>query len=265
MPRRSMRLLSVAVVAACFASGCAPRDTADATTPPAVTTHGEWVAFANAAGDTVRAYVGYPERQGRAPAIIVIHEIYGLTDWETQVVDEYAAKGYVAIVPDLLSSRFGSTSALGDSARRIVSTLTREGVLADLDATWQYINAQPATATDNIGTIGFCWGGGTVWNYAAHNPKLKAAVVCYGPLADTLMLQQVQAPVLGVYGQNDGRVTNALPAIVRTMQAIGKSFVADSYAGTGHGFLKPGRTGYGTAEAARAQTDIDAFLKSRLQ
>jgi carboxymethylenebutenolidase len=228
------------------------------------TTHGEWVAYANASGDTVRAYVAYPERQGKAPAIIVIHEIFGLTDWETSVADAYAAKGYVAITPDLLSSRYGSTRALGDSARRIVGTLTPAGVNADLDATWRYINAQPATATDNIGTIGFCWGGGTVWNYAAHNPRLKAAVVCYGPLADTTMLARVQAPVLGVYGQNDGRVNNSLPAIARIMQGLGKSFVADSYAGTGHGFLKPGRQGHGTAEAERAQREIDAFFKAKL-
>lgn len=228
------------------------------------TTHGEWAAYANAAGDTVRAYVAYPERQGKAPAIIVIHENMGLTDWEPTVADAYAAKGYVAIAPDLISSRYGSTRAMADSARRMLATITRETVLADLDATWNYLNAQPATATDNIAVIGFCWGGGNVWNYAAHNPKLRAAVVCYGPLADTLMLSRVQAPVLGVYGQNDGRVTNSLPAIARILQGLGKSFVADSYVGTGHGFLKPGRQGHGTAEADRAQREIDAFLRARL-
>jgi carboxymethylenebutenolidase len=228
------------------------------------TTHGEWVAYANTNGDTVRAYVAYPERQGKAPAIIVIHEIFGLTDWETSVADDYAAKGYVAIAPDLLSSRYGSTRALGDSARRMVGTLVPAAVNTDLDATWEYIDAQAATDQGNIGTIGFCWGGGTVWHYAAHNPRLKAAVVCYGPLADTAMLGRVHAPVLGVYGQNDGRVTNSLPAIVRIMQQQGKSFVADSYAGTGHGFLKPGRQGNGTAEAERAQREIDAFFRAKL-
>jgi carboxymethylenebutenolidase len=228
------------------------------------TNHGEWVAYPNAAGDTVRAYVAYPERQGKAPGIIVIHENMGLTDWEVSVADDYAAKGYVAIAPDLVSSRFGLARQLGDSARRMLGMLTPEGVNADLDATWHYLNAQPATAAGNIGAIGFCWGGGTVWRYAAHNPDLKAAVVCYGPLADTTSLARVQAPVLGVYGQNDGRVNNSLPAIARIMQGLGKSFVADSYVGTGHGFLKPGRQGHGTAEAARAQANIDAFFKAKL-
>jgi carboxymethylenebutenolidase len=231
----------------------------------AVTTHGEWVSYPNAQGQTVQAYVAYPERQGKAPAIIVIHEIFGMTDWEPTVADDYASKGYVAIVPDLLSSRYGSTRAMGDSARRLVSSLDREGVVRDLDATYDYINAQPATQRDNTGVIGFCWGGGTVWTYASHNPRLKAAVVCYGPLADTAMLASVQAPVMGVYGQNDGRVTNALPTIVEMMHRMGKPFVADSYAGTGHGFMKPGRTGSGSAEADRAKREIETFFGTHLE
>lgn len=231
----------------------------------AVTTHGEYVAFANAKGDTVRAYVAYPERQGKAPAIIVIHENRGLTDWEPTVVDEYAKKGYVAIAPDLLSSRFGSAKSLGDTVSRVIGTLKRADVIADLDATYQWVTAQPATNKNRVGVIGFCWGGGTVWSYASSNPKLKAAVVCYGPLADTAMLRTVKAPVLGVYGQNDGRVNNSLPQVAEMMKALGKSFAADSYPGTGHGFFKPGRMGNGTPAAAKAQADIDAFFAKQLE
>jgi len=233
--------------------------------PDAVTTHGEWVRFANADGDSVSAYVAYPERQGTAPALIVVHEIFGLSDWEPTVADNFAAKGYVAIAPDLLSARYGSTRAMGDSARRLVSLLSAAEVNRDLDATYRYVNALPATETGNVGVIGFCWGGGTVWTYASHNPALKAAVVCYGPLADTTMLRTVEAPVLGVYGQNDGRVTNSLPTIVRMMSEMGKPFAADSYAGTGHGFLRPGRRGSGTTESDRAWSDIDAFVARRLE
>jgi carboxymethylenebutenolidase len=233
--------------------------------PSAVTTHGEWVAFANAAGDSVRGYIAYPEHQGRAPGLIIIHENRGLTDWETSVADEYAGKGYVALAVDLLSSRYGSTRATGDSATRMIGTLTPAGVVADLHAAFDYVGAQPATDSTRIGTIGFCWGGQTVWRFASAEPRLKAAVVCYGPMVDTTLLATVQAPVLGVYGQNDGRVNNGLPTVSRIMAALGKSFVADSYAGTGHGFLKPGRTGHGTAEAARAQRTIDAFFAERLK
>lgn len=247
-----------------LASRHTPQADATPANTPVPTTHGEWVHFDNGAGQQVRAYVAYPERQGTAPAVIVIHEIFGLSDWEPTVVDEYAAKGYVAIAPDLLSSRYGSTASLGDSARRLVGELDPGAILRDIDATYSYINAQPATEKDNTGIIGFCWGGGTVWSYAAHNPKLKAAVVCYGPLADTTLLASVQAPVLGVYGEKDGRVTNSLPAITRTMQRLGKSFVADSYPGTGHGFLKPGRTGSDLPSADSARRVIDAFFTRHL-
>lgn len=262
-----MRTLPVLMLLTGLGAGVllARRDGPTSVTPQGVTTHGEYVAYANAKGDSVRAYVAYPERQGKAPAIIVIHENRGLTDWEPTVADEYAKKGYVAIAPDLLSSRYGSAKALGDSVTRMIGTLKREDVVADLDATYQWIAAQPATNKDRVGVIGFCWGGGTVWNYAASNPKLKAAVVCYGPLADTALLRTVKAPVLGVYGQNDGRVNNSLPQVSEMMKALGKSFVADSYPGTGHGFMKPGRMGHGTPAAAKAQADIDAFFAKQLE
>jgi carboxymethylenebutenolidase len=230
----------------------------------AVTTHGEWVKFANAKGDSVRAYIAYPERAGKAPAIIIIHEIFGLTPWEPTVADDFAGKGYIAIVPDLLSSRFGISPATEDSGRKLVALLAPDGVVADLDAAYKYISAQPATNVDRIGIIGFCWGGGNVWRYAAANTKLKAAVACYGPVADTAMLRKIQTPVLGVYGQNDGRVTASIPDIVRILGSTRTPFAVDSYLGTGHGFLKPGRTGNGTPEAARAQKNIDAFFAKYL-
>jgi carboxymethylenebutenolidase len=247
----------------CATANCASRT--GSATPSSVTTHGEWVKFANASGDSIRAYVAYPERRGKAPAIIVIHEIYGLTPWEPTVADEFARKGYVAIVPDLLSSRYGITPPAEDSGRKLMATLTPTGVVADLDATYRHVRTLPATNADRIGTIGFCWGGGTVWRYASANPNLKAAVVCYGPLPDTALLRTVRAPVLGVYGENDGRVNNSVPDIARRMAAMGRTFVADSYPGTGHGFLKPGRKGHGTEAAARAQRDIDAFLARHLE
>ena len=226
-----------------------------------VTTHGEWVKFANANGDSVRAYVAYPERKDKAPAVIVIHEIFGLTDWEPTMGDHFAANGYVAIVPDLLSSRYGMSPASPDSGRKLVATLTDAGVIADLDAAYKYVNTLPATKKDDTGVIGFCWGGGNVWKYAAANPRLKAAVVCYGPLQDTTLLRTIRAPVLGVFGERDMRVNAMIPVEKR---ALGARFAPDSYAGTGHGFLKPGRTGSGTAEAERALRNIDTFFASKL-
>lgn len=234
-------------------------------TTDTVTTHGEWVKFANAKGDSVRAYVAYPERKDKAPTVIVIHEIFGLTDWEPTMGDHFAAQGYIAVVPDLLSSRWGTSPAAADSGRKLVALLTPDGVNADLDAAYRYVNALPAARKERTGVIGFCWGGGTVWRYASANPKLKAAVVCYGPLADTMLLKTVKAPILGVYGENDMRVNATTPDIQRILAAQGTPFSADSYPGTGHGFLKPGRKGAGTAEAARALANIDAFFTKQLE
>ena len=227
----------------------------------AVTTHGEWVKFANAKGDSVRAYVAYPERNNKAPTVMVIHEIFGMTEWEPTMGDRFAAKGYIAIVPDLLSSRYGMSPPTADSGRKLVATLNDAGVIADLDAAYRYVNALPAAQKDNTGIIGFCWGGGTVWKYAAANPRVKAAVPCYGPLSDTTLLTSIKAQVLGVFGQNDMRVNAMMPVEQRL---LGTKFAGDSYVGTGHGFLKPGRTGYGTPEYDRALKNIDAFFAKQL-
>ena len=201
-----------------------------------------------------------PERKDRAPAVIVIHEIFGLTDWEPTVVDRFAARGYVAIVPDLLSSKFGATPAAPDSARKLIAQLEPERIAADLDAAFAYVDGLPAVRKGSVATIGFCWGGGQSFRYATHNPALKAAVVCYGPAPATPDLATIRAPVLGVYGENDARINADLPRVDSAMKAQGKSFAFATYPETGHGFLKPGRRGADGPQPARAWDDIFAFL-----
>jgi carboxymethylenebutenolidase len=227
---------------------------------PQATTHGEWVRIAARGGDSIRAYVAYPERKDKAPAIVVIHEIFGLTEWEPTVADRFAAKGYVAIVPDLLSSRFGATPAAPDSGRKLTAQLEPERVTADLDATVAYVNALPAVQRGQVATIGFCWGGGKSFQYATANPALKAAIVCYGPAPETARLAAIRAPVLGVYGENDARINADLGRVDSAMRAAGKPFTHAVYPGTGHGFLKPGRQGADGPSAPKAWDDIFAFL-----
>ncbi len=229
------------------------------------TTHGEWIRIANAAGDSMRAYVAYPERKDAAPAVIVIHEIFGLSQWEPSVADRLAGAGYVAIVPDLLGTRFGITPANPDSGRKLTALLTPDGVTADLDAAYAYVNRLAAVRKDDIATIGFCWGGAKSFAYAAANPKLKAAVVCYGSSPDSTRLSAIQAKVLGVYGENDARITASLPDVDRQLKAAGKSFEYRIYPGTGHGFLRPGRAGADGPEVERAWTDILGFYKEALR
>jgi carboxymethylenebutenolidase len=229
----------------------------------AVTTHGEWVHIRRGA-DSIRAYVAYPERKTKAPAVIVIHEIFGLTNWEPTVADRLAGQGYVAIVPDLLSSRFGMSPASSDSGRKLIAQLAPDSITADLDATYGYVNGLPAVERDHIGTIGFCWGGGENFRYATNNPRLKAVVVCYGPPPDSAAMSRIGAPILGVYGESDARIDQTLPGVAATLKALGKSYEYDIYPGTGHGFLKPGRQGSDGPQVERAWSRIMGFYAKKL-
>lgn len=231
-----------------------------------VTTHGEWV-YLKPAGttDSVRAYVAYPERNDRAPGVIVIHEIFGLTDWEPTVVDRLARNGYVAIVPDLLSSKFGRTPRGADSGRKLVAELEPGRITRDLDAAYAYLSRLPAVRQGDIGVIGFCWGGHQSFRYATDNPHLRAAVVCYGWPPDSGALARIGAPILGVFGENDARVDAALPDLAARLKRLGKGFTYEIYPGTGHGFLKPGRQGSDGPQVERAWSNILAFFKARLQ
>jgi len=229
----------------------------------AVTTHGEWV-YIKRGTDSVRAYVAYPERKDKAPGIIVIHEIFGLTDWEPTVADRLAKNGYVAILPDLLSSKYGMSPANADSGRKLIATLEPERITADLDAAYAYLNGLPAVRKDDIGTIGFCWGGGQSFRYATNNPNLKAAVVCYGPPPDSTALAKINAKVLGVYGESDARIDATLPDVDRIMKSLGKAYSHDTYPGTGQGFLKPGRQGSDGPQGANAWIRILGFYKVTL-
>jgi len=182
-----LALAAVAVLAAWLAQ---PR--------PAAEPHAEWVKFTNAGGDTISAYVAWPERKDRAPTVLVIHQIFGLTAWETTVVDKLAVQGYVAIAPDLLASKYGKSPANPDSARKLFAGLTPDRIMGDLDATAAYVDTLPGAARGQMASIGFCWGGQQSFAYATHNPALKAAVVCYGPAPDSAAMAHQGAHPRGV-------------------------------------------------------------------
>src|SRR5205814_5811855 len=132
--------------------------------------HGEWVDIKS--GDrTIKAFVVYPERKDKAPAVIVIHEIFGLSDWVRGLCDQLAENGVIAIAPDLLS---GQTFSDPDGARKAISALPEPQIKADLDATSDYA-LKIAAGNGTLAVCGFCWGGGWVFQYANMNPKLKGA------------------------------------------------------------------------------------------
>jgi carboxymethylenebutenolidase len=206
--------------------------------------HLEWVDVPNGER-TVRSFVAYPEVPNKAHAVIVIHEIFGLTDWVRGVADQLAEAGYIAIAPDLLSGmgpNGGGTDALGgpDGARGVIGKLPPEQITADLNAVAKYVAALPA-ADGTVSVAGFCWGGGQSFRYATNNPDLKAACVFYGSApTDAAALARIGCPVYGFYGENDARINAGLPKTEEMMKAAGKTFEPVIYKGAGHGFLRAG-------------------------
>ena len=230
--------------------------------------HGEFRTV-DVRGTPVRVWVVYPERKDKAPVVLVIHEIFGLTDWIRAVTDQLAAEGFLAVAPDLLSGKgpHGGGSddfPARDDATKAVSGLDRDEVLARLDAVRDWALAQPSASTSS-GTVGFCWGGGTSFAYAVHQPQLDAAVVYYGtPPQDLSTLAAVRAPVLGLYGGDDARVTSTVDATREKMHALGKSYEPHVFDGAGHGFLRAqgGQDGANARAAAQAWPLTVNFLRA---
>lgn len=198
--------------------------------------HSEYVKFLSGR-DTVTAYIAYPERPQPAPAVIVIHEIFGTSDFIRQTTEQLAKDGFVAIAPDLLSRR-GGTPSSPDSARKLIATLNPDTVTQDLDATRAYLKTLKAVRSDAVGVIGFCWGGGQSFRYATNAPELKAFVVCYGPSPDPADMAKIRAKGMGVYAENDARIDAGLPDAAAAMRAAGKPYPYTIYPGVGHGFLR---------------------------
>jgi carboxymethylenebutenolidase len=202
--------------------------------------HGEFVTIRTAEGDSIRAWVVYPERSTKAPVIVVVHEIFGLSTWVRSVADQLAADGFIAIAPDLLTMKNlpdGPDSVLAPLATAAIRTLDPARVQRQLDAVAQYGMSLPA-AERKYGIVGFCWGGGVSFAHAVHSPSLGASVVYYGVSPPTPDLATIHAPVLGLYGGSDARVDATIPPADSAMRALGHTYEHVIYPGAGHGFLR---------------------------
>jgi carboxymethylenebutenolidase len=232
--------------------------------------HGEWVKLDAGSGDMVDAWVVFPERSDAAPVVVVIHEILGLTEWVRAVADQFAAEGFIAVAPDLLSSKGpggkGSRAVRGDDARALIAQLDPAEVVQRIDAAAGYATALPA-AQRRFGVVGFCWGGGVSFAYAAHQPDLDAVVVCYGtpPAADALA--RIKAPVLGLFGGSDMRVNAAIAPAAEEMKRLGKSFDYTMFEGAGHAFFRvqDGREGANLEATRQGWPLMIGFLKKNLE
>jgi carboxymethylenebutenolidase len=205
--------------------------------------HGEWVKVKH--GDReVTSFVVYPEVKDKAAAVVIIHEIFGLTDWVRGVADQLAEAGYIAIAPDLLSGagpKGGGTDSFGgETVRKAIMSLPPNQVTADLDACVDYVSKLPA-CNGKVAVGGFCWGGGQAFRFATNNKNIKAAFVFYGTGPEKPdEVERIKAPVYGFYGGNDARVNATIPTSTELMKKAGKTYEPVTYDGAGHGFMRAG-------------------------
>lgn len=240
---KSLAAVAAAVFALTFTASLPAQDWAKAMLEKSPR-HREYVPIKH--GDrTVTAFVVYPEVSHKAPVIVMIHEIFGLSDWAKEMADELAAQGYIVIAPDLLSGagpNGGGTDAFSgqDQVTKAVSGLSADQVTADLDAAADYGKHLPS-ASGKLYVAGFCWGGGKSFAYATHRSDLSAAFVFYGPPPPDDALKNITAPVYGFYAGNDARISATVPATTAAMKAAGKKYDPVIYDGAGHGFMRAGQ------------------------
>lgn len=204
--------------------------------------HREWVTVKHD-GRAVQTFVVYPESKDKTPVVLVIHEIFGLTDWAEELSDEVAAAGYIAVAPDLLSDMApngGRTSDLTqDQAIEAVSHLNPDQITADLNAAADYA-LKLSAANGKLYVAGFCWGGGQSFRFATNRPDLAAAFVFYGPPPPKDATARIKAPVYGFYGGSDARIDATIPEATAEMKQGGKTYEPVVYEGAGHGFMRAG-------------------------
>jgi carboxymethylenebutenolidase len=222
------------------------------------TRHQEWVDI-KAGNRTVHSFVVYPEVKSKATAVLVIHEIFGASDWARSFADEVAAAGYIAILPDLLSGmgpNGGGTSSLGDRSAitEAIGKLPPDQITSDLEAVADYVTKLPA-ANGKLVVAGFCWGGGQTFRFATNRKKLAAAMVFYGVPPDPKAMSNISAPVYGFYAGNDARISATVPDSTAAMKAAGKMYEPVTYDGAGHGFMRAGEDPANTVEANKKARD----------
>ncbi|HEV7279541.1 MAG TPA: dienelactone hydrolase family protein [Pirellulaceae bacterium] len=229
--------------------------------------HLEWVTVKN--GDReVKSFVAFPEVAEKATAVIVIHEIFGLTDWVRGVTDQLAEKGYIAIAPDLLSGagpNGGGTESLqgGDGVRGVIGNLPPDQITADLKAAVEYAKSLPA-CNGKVVVCGFCWGGRQTFRFATDaGEEIEAAFVFYGDApTEAAEFDKIEVPVYGFYGGSDARINAGIPKAEEQTKAAGVKYEPVIYDGAGHGFMRAGEAPDASeANAAARKAAWDRWAK----
>ena len=228
--------------------------------------HREWVTL-KSGNRNVSAFVVYPEVKNKATSVVVIHEIFGMSDWVQLEADQLAAAGYIAIAPDLLSGmgpKGGGTSdfaADNNAIGKAIRDLPPDQITADLNAAADYVSKLPA-ANGKVAVAGFCWGGGQSFRFATNRPALAAAFVFYGQGPESPdAIAAIKAPVYGFYAGNDARIGATVPKTMELMTAAKKNYDIVTYEGAGHGFMRAGDAPPPPADADQKAKDAYAGNK----
>jgi carboxymethylenebutenolidase len=215
--------------------------------------------------ETVQGLIYTPTGGGPFPAIIVIHEYWGLNDWIKDQASKLSDQGYVALAIDLYRGKVASTP---DEAHQIMRGVPEDRARRDLKAAFDYLASQPNVKKDRIGAIGWCMGGGYSLDVALDEPTLAADVINYGHLAtDNDALKKINAPILGLFGGLDKGITpDDVHKFEASLKQMGKTIDVKIYDDAGHAFENPNNTnGYRTADAADAWKRTVDFLAANLK
>src|SRR5438874_1432208 len=216
-------------------------------------------------GDTVKAILYAPEGKGPFPAIIVIHEWWGLNDWVKEQASKLADEGYVALAVDLYRGKVATTS---DEAHELMRGVPEDRSQRDLHAAFTYLQSQSNVKKDRIGAIGWCMGGGYSLDVALEEPELAADVINYGHLAtDAAALKKINAPILGLFGAQDRGITpDDVKKFKEQLDQLGKKNDITIYPDAGHAFENPNnKDGYRPKDAADAWDKTVKFLAANLK
>jgi len=216
---------------------------------------------------TMKAFVAAPQTKEKRPAVIVIQEWWGLTDHIKDIARRYAAEGYVAIAPDLYSRLGHALTTDAGEAGKLMNTLKQEDGLTDLNATVAYLTSVPEVDGARIGVTGFCMGGSYALMLPCVNPAIKAAVPFYGQVPNPdAPLQKLSAPVLYLYGEDDGWITKAdVQRLAAALKKYNKPGEIKTYPGAPHAFFRDTDPSVYRPEAAKdAWGRTKAFFKQHL-
>lgn len=215
--------------------------------------------------ETVHALLYAPKGPGPFPALVVIHEWWGLNDWIKQQASELADQGYVALAIDLYRGMVATTP---DEAHQIMRGVPEDRARRDLLAATQYLRSLSMVNERRIGAIGWCMGGGYALDLAVADPKLKVAVINYGHLAsEQATLKKIHASILGIFGGQDMGIPLAdVDKFQAQMKALHKKVEIHIFPDAGHAFENPNnKTGYRAEDAKQAAKITAAFLATNLK